>query len=196
MTQHWWMHFPLCPWGWRQGVAPPKALHVAATWGDNPSFVMFALAVAVAIAITAAISVAIADSVAVAVAIAIAVAIAHWRCHCRQPLPLRSPSLSRHHQPLLLPLPLPLAIPVSITVSHRSYHRCWPSPLPCRWPFPRVVALVQQELYLTNWSKECLPYFILFGQWAAHWSKPDDWPGVKRRWPTPALDSKWRAVSG
>jgi hypothetical protein len=55
---------------------------------------------------------------------------------------------------------------------------------------------VQRELYLTNLNKECSPCFILFGQWAAHWSKPDDWPGVKRQWPTPALGGKRQVVSG
>ncbi len=97
--------------------------------------------------------------------IAVAAAMGHCCGHCE---PLSPPSLSRCHQPSLLPLPLLLDIAVSIIVGHRSCHRCWPSPSPCRWPFPRVVALAQQELYSTNRSKECLPYFILLGQWAVY----------------------------
>jgi hypothetical protein len=70
------------------------------------------------------------------------IAISHCccRCPCRQPLP--SPS--------------PVAIAIAISVGHH------------RRPFPRVVALAWQELYSNNLSKECLPYFILFGQWAAY----------------------------
>jgi hypothetical protein len=171
-------------------------LHITGTWKGNPSFVMVALAMAVAIAIAVAISVTIADSVAVAVAIA------HRRCRCRQPLPLQSPwtiataisvaLLSEkfccrhsHHRPLQSPAPL--AIAVAISIGHHHPHR--------RRPFSRVVALVRQELYSNNLSKECLLYFILFRQWAAHWSKPDVWPGVKRQWPTPALGGKRQAVS-
>ncbi len=97
-------------------------------------------------------------------AIAVTVAIAHCHCHlcpiagshfcCRCPCccPLPSPS--------------PLAIAVAISVGH---HRCRP-----HRPLPRVVALAWQELYSNNLSKEGLPYFILFGQWAAHCSKQDD----------------------
>ncbi len=139
MMQHWWMHFPLCPWGWRQGVPPAIALHIAGTWRGNPAFVIVALAVALAIAIAFAISVAFADSVAVAAAVA--------QCHCRRrrPLPLRLPStiaaafLSRCRQPLPLPLPLSSAIAISVTVGHRSCHLHKPSLLPCHQPFPRVV---------------------------------------------------------
>ncbi len=120
-------------------------------------------------------------------AIAVAVAVNHCRhhlccitvshrlCRCRHPCcwPLLSPS--------------PSAIAVAISVGHHHHRHCW--------SFPRVVAWAWQELYSTNWSKECSPYFILFGQWAAHWSKLDDWLGVRRRWPTPALGVKRRAVS-
>jgi hypothetical protein len=97
--------------------------------------------------------------------IAVTTAVNHC-CGCREPsLP---PSLLRCRQPSLLLLPLPLAISVSVIVRHRSCHCCWPSLLPCHWPFLRVFALVRQELYSTNQSKECLPYFILFGQWAVY----------------------------
>ncbi len=97
--------------------------------------------------------------------IAVAPAVGHC-CGCREPL--LPPSLSRCRHPLLSPLPLPLDVAVSIIVGHRGCHCHQPSPLPCRWPFPRVVALARQELYSTNRSKECLPYFILLGQWAVY----------------------------
>ncbi len=97
--------------------------------------------------------------------IAVAAAVGHC-CGCREPsLP---PSLSCCRQPLLSPSPLPSDIDVTVIVSHRSCHCRQPSLLPCRWPFLRVVALGQQELYSTNRSKECLPYFILLGQWAVY----------------------------
>ncbi len=73
-------------------------------------------------------------------------AISHCCCRCPHRQPLSSLLLS--------------AIAVAISVSH---HR------PCRLqPLLRVVVLVQQELYSNNLSKECLPYFILFGQWGVH----------------------------
>jgi hypothetical protein len=97
--------------------------------------------------------------------IAVAAAMGHSFSH-REPSP--PPSLLRCRQPSLLPLPLPLDIAVSVIIGHCSCHRRRPSPLPCRWPFPRVVALARQELYLTNQSKECLSYFILLGQWAVY----------------------------
>ncbi len=95
----------------------------------------------------------------------VATAVGHC-CGHREPSP--PPSLSRCRQPLLSPLPLPSDIAISVIVGHRSCHCCWPSPLPCRRPFLRVAALGWQELYLTNRSKECLPHFILSGQWAAY----------------------------
>ncbi len=97
--------------------------------------------------------------------IAVTAAMGHC-CGCREPLPL--PSLLRCRQPMLSPLPLLLDISVSVIVGHCSCHRRWPSPSPCRWPFPRVVALAWQELYSTNQSKECLPYFFLLGQCAVY----------------------------
>jgi hypothetical protein len=87
-------------------------------------------------------------------------------CRCCEPLP--PPSLLRRHQPLLSLSPLLSDVAVSVIVGHCSCHRRQPSPSPCCWPFPRVVALAQQELYLTNRSKECLPFFILLGQWAVY----------------------------
>ncbi len=97
--------------------------------------------------------------------IAIAATVGHC-CGCCETSPL--PSLSRCRQPLLLTSPLPLDIAVSVITSHRSCHCRQPSQLPCHWPFPRVVALARQELHSTNQSKECLPYFILLGQWAVY----------------------------
>ncbi len=79
--------------------------------------------------------------------IAIAAAMGHC-CSCREPSP--PPSLTRCRQPLLLLSPLPLDIAISVIDGHHSCHRCRPSLLPCRWPFPRVVALAWQELYSTN----------------------------------------------
>ncbi len=64
------MHFPLCPWGWRQGVAPAIALHIASTCRGNTAFVIITLAVAIAIAFAIAVSVVIANSVTIAIAVA------------------------------------------------------------------------------------------------------------------------------
>ncbi len=97
--------------------------------------------------------------------IAIATAVG---CCCSRLEPLPPPSLSCCSQPSLLLLLLPSDIAVSIIVGHCSCHRRWPSPSPCRRPFLRVVALAWQELYSTNQSKECLPYFILLGQWPVY----------------------------
>ncbi len=47
--------FSLCSWGWRHGVAHPKALHITATWRNNPSFIMVALTMAISIVIAIAI---------------------------------------------------------------------------------------------------------------------------------------------
>ncbi len=97
--------------------------------------------------------------------IAVATAMGHC-CGCHKPSPL--PSLPCCRQQFLLPSPLPSDIAVSVIVSHRSCHHHRPSPLPCHWSFPRVVALARQESYSTNQSKECLPYFILLGQWPVY----------------------------
>jgi hypothetical protein len=97
--------------------------------------------------------------------IAVAAAVGHC-CGCREPSP--PPSLLHRRQPLLSPLPLPSDIAVSVIVRHCKCHCRQPSQLPCRWLFPRNVALARQELYSTNRSKECLPYFILLGQWAVY----------------------------
>ncbi len=93
--------------------------------------------------------------------IAITTAVGHC-CGCHEPSP--PPSLSPPRQPLLLPSPLPSDIAVSVIVGHCSCHRR----RPCHRPFPKNGALAWQELYLTNQSIECLPYFILLGQWAVY----------------------------
>ncbi len=195
MMQRWWMHFPLCPWGWRQGVAPATALHIAGTWRGNPPFVIVALTHCgrchcdcrhhLRCRCRLRRHCRCHFPLPLPSAIAIAVAIDHCCCclccvavsHCRPRCP--------HRQPLLSPSPSAIAVAISV-----SHHRCCP-----RQPFLRVVALARQELYSTNWSKECLPYFILFRQWAAYWSKSDDWPGVRWWWPTPALGGDWRESS-
>ncbi len=94
--------------------------------------------------------------------IAIDAAVGHCCGRCE---PLPPPSLLRCRQPLLSPSPLSSDIAISVIIGHRSCHHRRPSPSPCHRPFPRVVALAQQELSLTNQSKECLPYSILLGQW-------------------------------
>jgi hypothetical protein len=129
----------LCPWGWRQGVAHPKAWHIATTWRGNPSFVMVALAVAVSIAIAVAISVFDSNAIAVAITVAVAVTIAHRRCRCRGLL-LRPTwtiaAVSRCHLCCIaishcchrcpccwtLPPPSPLAIAVAIAIGHCRRH--------------------------------------------------------------------------
>ncbi len=80
------------------------------------------------------------SSLLLAIAVAVAVnhrhrhlcfvAISHRGCHCRCPC----------HQPLLSLSPLAIAVAISIG------HHCHPYGR----PFPRVVALAQQELYSTN----------------------------------------------
>ncbi len=120
---HWcWMHFPLCPWGWRQGVAPATALHIASTWKGNPPFVIVALAVAIATAIAVAILLPLQSP------LPIAIAVGHCRCGCRQPSLL--PSLLHCHQPSPSPLPLPSVIAFFVTVGQRSCHLHLPALLP------------------------------------------------------------------
>ncbi len=134
MMQGWWMHFSLCPWVWRQGVAPPKVLHISTTWRGNPSFVMVALAVAITIAIAVAISVAVTDSVSVAAAVA--VTITHCRYHCGQPLPLRSPSTIA--ATITVALPSAIAVANALAVGHCRLRHCRPLQLPS----PLVITIV------------------------------------------------------
>ncbi len=122
-------------------------------------------------------------------AIAVAVAVNHCRrhlcrvainhcccrCPCHQPLPSLSPS----------------SIAVAIPVDHHHCHAVGHFWELFPWRGKNCIQPSEAEkAYLI------LPYFILFVQWAAHWSKPDDWPGVKRQWPTPALGGERQAVSG
>jgi hypothetical protein len=53
-----------------------------------------------------------------------------------------------------------LAIAVAIAIGHHRHHDVG--------HFQELLPLERQELYLINRSKECLPYFILLGQWAAY----------------------------
>ncbi len=131
MMQRWWMHFPLCPWGWRQGVAPAIALHINSTWRGKPPFVIFALAVAIAIAIVVAIFVVLVDSGA------IAVAVARRRCSRRWPLPLRLLStIAAAVSVALLP-----AIPVAIAVALAGGHCCLCHHRPSQLPSPLAITI-------------------------------------------------------
>ncbi len=134
--QHWWMHFLLCPWGWRQGVAPAIACtlpaHEEATLPLSllpllwPSPLQSPLP-SPSLSLTP-------SSLPLPSPIAVAVDVSHCCCGCRQPSPL--PSLLHRHQllPLLLLLlsllPLPLAIAVFVIVGHCSCHLRWPLPSP------------------------------------------------------------------
>jgi hypothetical protein len=117
----------LCPWGWRQGVARPKALHIATTWRGNPSF-MIALAVAISFAIAVAISDSdsIAFAVAVAVAVTVAVSIAHCHCCCHGPL-LRLPWTIT--TAISVAPPSAIAVAVALAVRHCHLRHRWPSQL-------------------------------------------------------------------
>ncbi len=161
MMQRWWMHFPLCPWGWRQDVAPTIALHIPGTWRGNPSFVIVALAVAVAIAITIAISIVVADFITIAVAVA--------HCRCRQPLPLRLPSTIAAAVSVALPSAITVVVTVALAVGHCRLHHHWPSQLPSRLAITlTVVASHFQELLPWHGKNRIWPikaktaYLILF----------------------------------
>ncbi len=135
MTQCWWMNFPLCPWGWRQGVPPAIVLHIAGTWKGNPPFLIVALTMAVAIVIAVAISVVVADS------IAIAVAVAHCCCHC--PLPLLSTIVAAVS--VALPSAITAAIAIAPAVGHSRLHHCRPSQLPSPSAITIAMLLVISE---------------------------------------------------
>jgi hypothetical protein len=119
MTQRWWMHFPLCPWGWRQGVAPATALHISGTWRGNPPFVIVTVAVAVTIAIAVAVSIAL----AVSIANAVDVAIAYRHCHCCRPLLLQSPLPITASVSFVLSSAI--AVAVALAVGHCRLHHRW-----------------------------------------------------------------------
>ncbi len=150
MTQCWWMYFPLCPWGWRQGFAPVTALHIADEEGTLPlSLLLLPWMLPLCphchchLCCCCCWRCHSLLPLLLPLAIAAAVAVTHHRCclwrvsvshrHCRGPCrrPLPSPSL--------------LAIAVAISIGHQ--HCC------CHHPLPRVVALAWQELYLNNLSK-------------------------------------------
>ncbi len=115
------MHFSLCPWGWRQGVAPAPALHIAGTWRGNPPFVIVAIAVAVAIAITVAIT------VAISFVVAVDVAVAYCCCCCCRPSLLQLSSLMT--AAVSFALPSAIAIAVALVVGQCHLHHCWQSQL-------------------------------------------------------------------
>jgi hypothetical protein len=125
----------LCPWGWKQGVAHPKVLHIAATWRGNPSF-MVALAVAVSFAIAIAISDSDSIAVAVAITITVTIAIAHRHCRCCGPL-LRSPWTIA--ATISIALLSAIAVAIALAVRHCCLRHCWPSQLPL--PSAIIVAM-------------------------------------------------------
>jgi hypothetical protein len=133
MMQRWWMHFPLCSWGWRQSVATATALHITGTLRGIPSFVLVALAVAIAIAIAIAISVAIADSVAVTVAVA------HCRRCCCRPLPLWLLSIITTTISVAFLLSA-IAIAIALAVGCCHLCHCQPSQLPSLLAITVVIA--------------------------------------------------------
>jgi hypothetical protein len=102
MTQGWWMHFPLCPWGCRQGFAPATALHITGTWRGNPPFVIVAVAMAVTIVITVALT------TAISVAVAVNINIAYCGCPCCWPVLLQLPS------PITTTISFPLSLAITI----------------------------------------------------------------------------------
>ncbi len=127
--------------------------------------------------------------------IAIAVAVGHFCCSCHCPsLP---PSLLRRCQPSPSLLPLPSTIAVSVTIGNYSCHLNWPSPLPLPLPIAESCCLGVARIVFEQLKQIMLTlFYFVWTVGRAHWSKPDDWPGVKRQWPTPALGSKQQAASG
>jgi hypothetical protein len=159
---------------------------------------MVALAMAVSFAIAVAIS--DSDSVTVTIAVTIAVAIAHCRHCCRGPL-LRL--LWTIAAAISVALPSAIAVAIALAIGHCRLRHCWPSQLPS----PSAITIAMLLAISKSWclgaarivfdqsKQRILPYFILLGQWAVYWSKPDHLPGVERQWPTPALGGKQQAVS-
>ncbi len=114
----------LCPWGWRQGFAHPKALHIAATWRGNPSCM-----VPLAVAVSFAIAVAISDSIAIAIAVAftVAIVITHRCRRCHRPL-LRLPwTIATTISVASLSA---IAVAVALAIRHCRLRHCRPSQLP------------------------------------------------------------------
>jgi hypothetical protein len=103
-------------------------------------------------------------------AIAITVAADHRRC----PLRCRRPCHCNRCWPL--PLPLPLAIAFAVAIGHRRCCCCLPL------PFEQFKQIMLTLFYLL-WA-------VSGALIAAHES------GGNGCWPTPALGSKWRAISG
>jgi hypothetical protein len=142
------MHLRLCPWGWRQGVAPLKALHIAATSRGNPSFVMVAIALALAIAIVITISVVVANS------ITIAVAVAHGHCH--QPLPLRLLLTIAAALSVALPSAIAVAIAIAPAIGHCHLRHRWPLQLPSPLAITVTIAIGHFCELLPWCDKNCI----------------------------------------
>ncbi len=142
MMQCWWMHFPLCPWGWRQGVAPATMLHIAGIWRGNHPFVIISIvdvAIAIAIAITVVIT--------VSIAVTVNVALAYCRCHCRRRWPLLLQSPFPITAAVSFALPSAIAVAVVLPVGHCRLHHRWPSQLPSPLAITVIVAVAHcQEL--------------------------------------------------
>jgi hypothetical protein len=157
------MHFPLCPWGWRQGVAPAIVLHIAGTWRGNPAFVIITLAMAIAIAITVAISVVVANSVTIAIAIA--------HCRCCWPLPLQSPSTIATTVSVALPSAIAIAIAVAVALAVGHCRLCHSRPLQLPSPLAITITITVGHFqeFLPWRGKDCIQpieaknaYLILF----------------------------------
>ncbi len=204
MTQRWWMHFPLCPWGWRQGVAPAIALHIAGTWRGNTPFVIVALAKANAIAIAVAISVLVADSVS------IAIAVAHGRCHWPLLLwsPLTIPATVSVASLSAIAIAVAVAVAVALAVGHCHLHHRWPLQLPSPLAITVTVAVSHFQELLPWHGKNCIcpfkaknAYLVLFcldSGWGTNQSRMIDQVssgnGQHQRW---ALSGKqWAASEG
>ncbi len=122
-----------------------------------------ALAVAVAIAIAIAISITGTNSVAIADAVA-------HRPRC-WPLPLWSPLTIAAAISVALPSAIAVAIALAVghclfvTFGHYSCHLYQPSPLPSPSTISESCCLGAARIVFNQLKQ---PYFILFGQWAAH----------------------------
>ncbi len=144
MTQRWWMHFPLCSWGWRQGVAPAIDLHIAVTWRCNPAFVI--------------------------VTCCHCDCRCHlhcrcWLCHhchccchcrCRRPLPLRSLSTIAAAVSVALPSAIAIAIAVALAIGHCRLRHHWPLQLPSPLAITLTVAVGYFQKLLPWRNKNCI----------------------------------------
>ncbi len=200
MMQCWWMHFPLCPWGWRQGVAPAIVLHIAGTWRGNPASVIVTLAVAVTIAIAVAISIIVADSVTIAIADA--------HCRRRRPLPLPLPLTIAPVVSVTLPSAIAIVIAIALAITHCCLHHCWPSQLQSLLTITVTVAIGHFQKLLPWRGKNCiwlieaknahLMLFCFYSGWHTDQSRMTDQVsggnGQHQRWV--ASGEQWAASEG